>query len=76
MACKSKKLKDNVDGAFYVDDQCISCGACLGEAPDFFDLNDAGAFVKKQPMTAEEKAKCDAAKNVCPVDAIGSDGEE
>lgn len=73
MACKNKKLKANVDGTFYVDDQCISCTACVNEAPDFFEMNDEGAFVKKQPETEEEKAKCLAAKNICPVDAIGNE---
>ena len=72
-----KKWQDNIEGKFYVDDQCIDCDACRAEAPDHFTRNEAHgySFVHKQPTTAEELARCQAALEACPVEAIGSDGE-
>ena len=76
MASKSNKFPDNIPGPYYVDNQCISCNACVNEAPDFFGMNDSEghALCKKQPQTPEDKTQCESAKSVCPVEAIGSDG--
>ena len=64
-------------GKFYVDSQCIDCDLCRETAPDFFVRQDDGgySFVKKQPSTPEEVALCEEAKEGCPVEAIGDDGE-
>ena len=79
MADKNSKFDQNILGAFYVDDQCIACDACVMEAPNFFEMNemDGHAFVKKQPsLTNEEELKqCLEALDACPVEAIGKDGE-
>ena len=77
MAEKEAKNEFNVDGKFYVDDQCIACDACVIEAPDFFEMHDeeGHAFVKKQPQNAKDLEYCDAALESCPVEAIGTDGE-
>ncbi len=77
MADKSAKWDLNVNGKFYVDDQCIACDACIMEAEDFFEMNDddGHAFVKKQPSNDEELEMCISALEACPVEAIGSDGE-
>jgi ferredoxin len=76
MADKSAKFDQNVAGAFYVDDQCIACDACVVEAPRFFEMNDEDghAFVKLQPGSAEEIQECIDALEACPVGAIGNDG--
>lgn len=76
MAKKEKKWPDNVAGAYYVDDQCIACDACVVEAPKFFRMDDdAGhAVVFKQPKNASDLEDCENALNACPVDAIGKDG--
>ena len=78
MSDKSKKWPDNSKGAFYVDDQCIDCDACRSEAPDHFTRNDEHcySYVYKEPTTAEEIARCQAALEACPVEAIGKDGNE
>lgn len=78
MAEKSNKWSDNVVGMFYVDDQCIDCDACRTEAPNNFKRNDEHgySFVYKQPETDEEREQAQAALEACPVEAIGSDGEE
>jgi ferredoxin len=76
VADKKHKFKQNVDGSYYVDDQCIACDACCVEAPKFFAMNDdeGHAFVKLQPKTPEEKAEAENALAACPVEAIGRDG--
>lgn len=77
MADKSKKLAQNVSGAFYVDDQCIACDACVVEAPKFFEMNDEEgyAYVKRQPKNESDLEDANNALAACPVDAIGNDGE-
>ncbi|MGM0419742.1 MAG: ferredoxin [Bacillota bacterium] len=76
MADVESKVPENVDGPYYVDETCIACEVCLGEAPDNFEMSDDGsyAFVAKQPENDEEKEQCDSALASCPVDAIGDDG--
>ena len=77
MANKDEKWECNIPGKFYVDQQCIDCDLCRETAPEFFARNDDGgySFVTKQPTTEEEIALCTEAKEGCPVEAIGDDGE-
>lgn len=76
MADKENKWSQNIDGKYYVDDQCIACDACVMEAPDFFEMNDddGHAYVKKQPSNPQEEEDCENALAACPVEAIGRDG--
>jgi ferredoxin len=76
MANKNARLKENVNGKYYVDDSCIACDACCVEAPRFFAMNDddGHAFVKLQPKTPDELEEAENALAACPVEAIGSDG--
>lgn len=76
MAFLSDKLKDNVGGKFYVDRQCIDCDVCRDTAPKNFTRNDDNgySFVYKQPQSQEELDLCQEAMDVCPVEAIGDDG--
>jgi ferredoxin len=77
MAEKESKFKDNVPGAWYIDDQCIDCDVCREIAPDIFGHNekDGHSYVKKQPENDMELAKCQEAMEECPVEAIGNDGD-
>ena len=77
MADLTHKYADNVPGKFYVDDQCIDCDLCRETAPDNFTRNEDGgySYVFKQPATPEEETLCNEAKEGCPVEAIGQDGE-
>ena len=77
MADNNAKYPDNVPGKFYVDETCIDCDACRATAPENFSRNeDAGySFVCKQPANAEEEQQCLDAKDGCPVEAIGDDGQ-
>jgi ferredoxin len=76
MADSTKKWPDNAPGRYYVDDQCIDCDACRSEAPDHFSRNEKSgfSFLSKQPTTPDEEARCKAAMEACPVEAIGADG--
>lgn len=75
MADRNSKFKQNVEGSFFVDDQCIACDACVMEAPRFFAMNDdeGHAFVKLQPQSPSELEECINALEACPVEAIGKD---
>lgn len=77
MADRNDKVKGSVPGAYYVDNNCIDCALCPSIAPDFFDSSDElrVSFVYKQPQTDAEREMCNDAKDSCPVDAIGNDGE-
>jgi ferredoxin len=77
MADKANKYSDNVAGKYYVDNQCIDCDLCRETAPANFNRNSDGgySFLSKQPGTAEEESQCKDAKEGCPVEAIGDDGE-
>jgi ferredoxin len=76
MADVANKYAENVEGKFYVDDQCIDCDLCRETAPANFKRNDDGghSYVYKQPESPEEEALCNEAKEGCPVEAIGNDG--
>lgn len=75
MADRDNKFQDNVEGKYYVDEDCIDCNLCREIAPSNFKANvDAGySYVYKQPETEEEKISCDQAMDDCPVEAIGND---
>lgn len=77
MANRDEKVADNTPGRYYVDSQCIDCSLCVNTAPANFAQNeDAGyAYVSKQPASEEQEDQCKEAKESCPVDAIGDDGE-
>lgn len=68
----ANKYPDNVTGKYFVTEDCIDCDLCRENAPDNFKRNDDGgySFVFKQPQTAEEEARCDEAKQACPVEAV------
>jgi len=76
MANVSDKYSENVNGKFYVDNQCIDCDLCREISPDNFKRNDDGGFsiVYKQPSSSKEEELCKEAMSSCPVEAIGSDG--
>ncbi|HUJ10085.1 MAG TPA: ferredoxin [Verrucomicrobiae bacterium] len=78
MAVFANRYLDNVAGRFYVDDQCIDCDLCRETAPNNFTRNEDGgySYVFKQPGSPDEEALCKEAMEGCPVEAIGSDGEE
>jgi len=76
MADIEDKNPENVEGKFYVDEQCIDCDLCRETAPDNFEREeDEGySYVYKQPENDEELALCMEALEGCPVEAIGDNG--
>ncbi len=76
MADNTDKVEDNVDGAWFVDTNCIDCDLCRQTAPDNFERNeDEGyTYVSKQPDGDDEVQACQDAMEECPVEAIGDDG--
>ena len=77
MADKTNRLPDNATGKWYVDNTCIDCDACRQVAPNNFSRNEeAGySYVSKQPENEEELQQCQEAKEACPVECIGDDGD-
>ena len=78
MAGPTHKSPENVPGRYYVDDTCIDCDMCRSDAPKFFTRHDESmsTFVYRQPVTAQEIAEAEAARQACPTDSIGNDGRE
>ncbi len=77
MAITSDRLTQNALGRFYVDSSCIDCDLCRSTAPAFFTRDDQIGFsiVHRQPITPEEIALAEEAKDGCPTASIGDDGE-
>jgi|TARA_X000001316_G_C907779_1_gene23979 ferredoxin len=76
MADKEEKWVENIEGKFYVDEQCIDCDLCRETAPDNFKREENGgySYVFKQPENDNELELCNEAMENCPVEAIGDDG--
>lgn len=77
MADRTNKVAGSMRGAYYVDTACICCEACTSTAPHNFRMKDDGSssIVFKQPENDTENEVCESAKNGCPADAIGNDGD-
>ncbi len=76
MAEIEDKLPENARGKFYVDRMCIDCDVCRDTSPKNFTRYDENgySYVYKQPETSEEFELCEEARDACPVEAIGDDG--
>ena len=77
MPDKGQKVPRNAPGTWYVDQECIDCDLCRTTAPENFKANedDGYSFVFRQPESDDETELCRQAKEECPVEAIGEDGE-
>jgi len=75
MADKTRILKENVPGKWYVDDSCTPCHVCLEEAPKLLRYNEDQTYVYffKQPETPEELDAAQRALDICPTGSIGND---
>jgi ferredoxin len=51
--------------AYFIEDSCISCGACESECP----VSCISAGDKSYVIDADACISCGACANVCPVDA-------
>jgi ferredoxin len=77
MATTTERLPQNIVGRYYVDSSCIDCDLCRNTAPAFFKRDDEIGFsiVHRQPVTPEELALAEEAREGCPTESIGNDGE-
>lgn len=77
MATTTERLPQNIVGRYYVDSSCIDCDLCRDTAPAFFKRDDEIGFsiVHRQPVTPEELALAEEAREGCPTESIGHDGE-
>jgi glyoxylase-like metal-dependent hydrolase (beta-lactamase superfamily II)/ferredoxin len=72
MAKLARRLAENVDGDFYVDETCIDCDACRQIAPATFrDFGDY-SIVYRQPETEEETQLALQSLVACPTASIGT----
>lgn len=77
MASLDKRYDTNIVGKVYVDNTCIDCDLCRAEVPEVFARHDDGySYVFQQPQTPEVMEKTEEIIGNCPVEAIGSNGEE
>lgn len=54
-----------------VKNECIGCGICIGENPDYFEFGDDGlSKVVKPEVAAEDKERILNSVEKCPVEAI------
>lgn len=75
MSDKTRILKENVPGPWYVDDSCTPCHVCLEEAPKLLKYNEDQTYVYflKQPESPEEIDAAQRALDICPTGSIGND---
>jgi glyoxylase-like metal-dependent hydrolase (beta-lactamase superfamily II)/ferredoxin len=72
MAKLARRLAENVDGDFYVDDTCIDCDACRQIAPATFRDHGEQSSVYRQPTTIEETRLALMSLVACPTASIGT----
>ncbi len=54
-----------------VNDACIGCGACVGVAPEVFDMADTGLAISLvEADLGDLEASAKEAAECCPVEAI------
>jgi glyoxylase-like metal-dependent hydrolase (beta-lactamase superfamily II)/ferredoxin len=72
MALVQRRLPQNVEGDFFVDDTCIDCDACRQIAPGTFRDHGDQSSVGRQPSTPEEVDRALMALIACPTASIGT----
>ena len=72
MAQLQRRLPQNVEGDFFVDDTCIDCDACRQIAPETFRDHGDQSSVGRQPSTPEETHRALMALVACPTASIGT----
>jgi glyoxylase-like metal-dependent hydrolase (beta-lactamase superfamily II)/ferredoxin len=72
MADRRNAVRENVEGAFFVDATCIDCDTCRQLAPATFGETGEFSFVKAQPGDAAEERAALRALIACPTGSIGT----
>lgn len=76
MANAAKQVPENVAGDFFVDSTCIDCDACRQIAPAVFGEAAETSFVRRQPVTSEDRRDAVYALLSCPTGSIGTRGDD
>lgn len=71
-----RRRRENAFGRFFIDDECIICGACWRLVPEIILSHEVHTFAYffRQPNTTRETEACREALRICPVGAIGESG--
>jgi glyoxylase-like metal-dependent hydrolase (beta-lactamase superfamily II) len=72
MAKYADRLPANVDGALFVDSNCIDCVTCRWIAPSIFGEASGNSHVYRQPAAPSDWTDAARALIACPTGAIGS----
>ncbi|MDX2106532.1 MAG: MBL fold metallo-hydrolase [Candidatus Melainabacteria bacterium] len=72
MADPKKIAPGNIDGDFFVDTTCISCGNCRDLAPENFAKSGSYYVISKQPQTKLELKQVIDALICCPLGSVGT----
>ena len=72
MAKVARRLTQNVEGDFFVDDTCIDCDTCRQIAPATFRDHGEQSSVYRQPETVEETRRALMSLVACPTASIGT----
>ena len=75
MAQHEKRLPQNAEGEFYVDETCIDCDACRQIAPTTFHDHGGQSSVYQQPRDTREIDHALMALVACPTASIGTISE-
>ena len=72
MADRRNAVRENVEGAFFVDATCIDCDTCRQLAPATFGETGEFSFVKAQPGDPAQERAALQALVACPTGSIGT----
>jgi glyoxylase-like metal-dependent hydrolase (beta-lactamase superfamily II)/ferredoxin len=73
LANRKRRLSDNAQGDFYVDDTCIDCDTCRRIAPSVFAEGADHSYVERQPDNEAERRRALMALVACPTGSIGTE---
>mgnify|MGYP001038247533 CR=1 FL=1 len=60
--------------AMVIEEKCTGCGVCAAICSEVFEMEDALAKVKADPVPESTKEECVEAAESCPVQAIAVTG--
>src|SRR5204862_155551 len=72
MALIARRLPENTEGEFFVDESCIDCDACRQIAPEVFRDHGGQSSVYQQPRAPEARRRALMALVACPTASIGT----
>jgi glyoxylase-like metal-dependent hydrolase (beta-lactamase superfamily II)/ferredoxin len=72
MANPARRLAENVQGDFYVDETCIDCDTCRRIEPSVFVEGRSFSYVGRQPENDAERLRSLMALVACPTGSIGT----